>query len=307
MAEASVPGANSTGESSTDESRRVPAPGVAKKRGLRYELLGCGLRGHQLVGTDAAEIRASDAPLVREPGDGLRWHRCLRCDAWLALHRPQDPQRQYPPDPDDVQLPERGKMLRDRFVLRLIAVDRVVHFIVLAALAGGIFTFTHERGHLSPGYHRFLDALQNGVGGPSGPIAGGVLRSLNTAFGVNSRTLWLIGAVVAAYAVLEGVEAVGLWFAKRWAEYLTFTATTLLLLPEIYELTEKISPTKIITMLVNIAVVVYLLVAKRLFGVRGGGRAEAAERERDMGWEALDRVLPGASERGSTGETTSER
>lgn len=280
MAEASAPG-----------EAPMPAPGARAKRGLRYELIGCGLHGHQLVGTDARRVRDTDAPLVREPGDGLRWHRCLRCDAWIALHPPQDPQREFPPEPAEVTLPDRGRVLRDRYVLRLIAIDRLVHFVVLALLAVGVFAFVHERAALSAGYYRFLDALQNGIGGPSG-AGGGMLRTLSRAFGAHSSTLWLIGLAVAAYAVLEGVEAVGLWYQRRWAEYLTFAATTLLLAPEIYELTEKVSPTKIGTMLVNIAVVVYLLVAKRLFGVRGGGRAEAAERERDTGWEALERVLP---------------
>jgi len=36
----------------------------------------------------------------------------------------------------------------------------------------------------------------------------------------------------------------------------------------------------------------YLLFAKRLFGLRGGGRAETAERDRDSGWPALERSLP---------------
>lgn len=92
--------------------------------------------------------------------------------------------------------------------------------------------------------------------------------------------------------MLELVEAVGLWWARRWAEYLTFVATALLLIPEVYELTETISATKIITMLINLAVLAYLLFAKRLFGLRGGGAAEAAEHDRDSGWTALDRTLP---------------
>ena len=102
----------------------------------------------------------------------------------------------------------------------------------------------------------------------------------------------MIGLIIAAYALLEGVEAIGLWRGKRWAEYLTFIATTLLLIPEIYELTGTISPTKIITLVINLAVVGYLLFAKRLFGLRGGGRAEAAERDQDSGWDALERSLP---------------
>ena len=38
---------------------------------------------------------------------------------------------------------------------------------------------------------------------------------------------------------------------------------------------------------INVAIAVYLLYAKRLFGLRGGGGAEARERARDVGWEAL--------------------
>ena len=79
---------------------------------------------------------------------------------------------------------------------------------------------------------------------------------------------------------------------KRWAEYLTFIATTVLLPLEIYELTHSITPFKIIALIVNIAIVVYLLFAKRLFGLRGGAAAEEALRERDVGIEALERVMP---------------
>jgi hypothetical protein len=41
-----------------------------------------------------------------------------------------------------------------------------------------------------------------------------------------------------------------------------------------------------------VAIAVYLLLAKRLFGLRGGGRAEQAERERDTGWPALEAATP---------------
>lgn len=70
-------------------------------------------------------------------------------------------------------------------------------------------------------------------------------------------------------------------------------ATTLLLIPEIYELTGRITLTKIITLVINLAVVLYLLFAKRLFGLRGGAQAETAERTRDVGWQALERSFPG--------------
>src|SRR5581483_10813842 len=95
-----------------------------------------------------------------------------------------------------------------------------------------------------------------------------------------------------AYAVLEGVEAVGLWYQRRWAEYLTFVATIVFLPYEIYELTRSVSALKIVALVVNIAIAVYLLFAKRLFGLRGGAAAEERERERDTGWAALQRTAP---------------
>jgi hypothetical protein len=48
-------------------------------------------------------------------------------------------------------------------------------------------------------------------------------------------------------------------------------------------------------LIINVAVVGYLLFAKRLFGLRGGGRAEAAEYDHDTGWKALERTLPASS------------
>lgn len=267
-------------------------PGCGPRR-ISYELIGCALRGHVLAGQDVASIRPADALVVRER-DGLRWHRCLRCDAWLPARTPAKPTREFLPEPGEMDLPLRGRPLRDRYVLRLIAFDRLVHFLVLALLAGGIFLFARERQVLSDRFFRILDAIQGGVGGRTGATGQGMLGELAKAFNVRESTLWLIGLVVAAYAVLEGVEAVGLWLAKRWAEYLTFVATTMLLIPEVYELTHTVSALKIVALVINLAVVVYLLFAKRLFGLRGGGRVERDERERDTDWSALHRFLPGA-------------
>ena len=85
---------------------------------------------------------------------------------------------------------------------------------------------------------------------------------------------------------------VGLWFAKRWAEYLTFVAITVLVPIEIYELTLGVSVFKVITFAINLAIVVYLLLAKRLFGLRGGHRAELERRREFSGWPAIDRTTP---------------
>jgi uncharacterized membrane protein (DUF2068 family) len=280
------------------ESDRLP-PGTTKPRRFRptfhYELLVCGLMGHELVGTDAAELRAQDAVVAVRGPEGLRWHRCLRCDSWVALPRPRHPSRQVPPDRDDVILPLRGRALRDKIVLRLIAIDRALHFAVLAVIAIAIFLFAANQAELRGPAFKVLTDLQGGLGGPQTAGGHGLIADVRRLFSVQHGTLVKIGSVVLAYAVLEGLEAVGLWLMRRWAEYLTFIATTLLLPVEIYELTHKVSPLKIVTLVLNIAVVVYLLLAKRLFGLRGGARAEREERERDSGWPAIERATPGAA------------
>ena len=257
---------------------------------FHYELIGCGLRGHALLGTDVATLRPEDGLVLREPGDGLRWHRCLRCDSWIPLRPPSQPSRQYLADRSAIELPLRGRPLRDRYVLRLIALDRVVHFLVLGALALVVFLFVAKRSSYSDTFYRVLDAVQGALGGPDGFRGGGIVRELSLAFAAKSSTLYLVGLALAGYAVLEGVEAIGLWLAKRWAEYLTFIATSLLLIPEIYELTGRITTTKVLALVINLAVLAYLLVAKRLFGMRGGGRVEIEAHERDTGWQALERT-----------------
>jgi uncharacterized membrane protein (DUF2068 family) len=120
----------------------------------------------------------------------------------------------------------------------------------------------------------------------------GIAYDVRRLFSVRSGTLTKIGIALSIYALLEGAEAVGLWLGKRWAEYLTFIVTASLLPLEVWELTDRFSVLKVLTMIVNVAVVVYLLLAKRLFGLRGGAGAERAERERDSGWPALERTTP---------------
>ena len=44
---------------------------------------------------------------------------------------------------------------------------------------------------------------------------------------------------------------------------------------------------------VNLAILLYLLFAKRLFGLRGGEEADHAARARDSGWEAFEQLTPG--------------
>ncbi|PRZ41721.1 uncharacterized membrane protein (DUF2068 family) [Antricoccus suffuscus] len=280
------------------ETQVTQPPGAESSRRPRvhYELLGCALHSHELLGpVDAAATGHVDLLTRAEPGGAFTWLRCLRCDAWVPLREADVPApRSGKHAVDDTLMPPlRGRPLRDRFVLRLIAADRVIHFLVLAAVAVSIFLFAQDRVNLHGGYLRILNGLQGAFGGPlSSSARHGLLHDLNQLFAVPTKTLYLYGAGIALYALINGVEAVGLWRSRRWAKYLTLIEVVVLLPIEIHELTISVSPLKALTLALNLAVVAYLLWAHRLLGVRGGGRADRAEMARDTGWEPLYRSTP---------------
>ena len=127
--------------------------------------------------------------------------------------------------------------------------------------------------------HRAASAIASTASSPTSraaPSTGGghahhgLLGEIDKLFTLQSSKLHLFAVVILAYAAIEGIEAVGLWYQRRWAEYLTFVVTASLLPLEVYELTNRLSPLKILAFVINVAVVAYLLYAKRLFGLRGG-------------------------------------
>jgi uncharacterized membrane protein (DUF2068 family) len=261
---------------------------------LHWELLICSVRGHELVGTNAAELRPQDAVFAREDPAGARWYRCLRCDSWLALGAPERPAEDHPPSREEIELPLRGKLLRDKVVLRVIAVDRAFHFLVLVALGVLVLLFAADRATLRETFYKVIADLQGGVAASQSHATHGLLHEIDNAFTTSSSHLHLVGAVLLLYGAVEGIEAVGLWYQRRWAEYLTFVVTASLLPLEIYEIANRATVFKVLALIVNVAVVIYLLRAKRLFGVRGGLAAEHAEDALDQGWDALERTAPPA-------------
>jgi uncharacterized membrane protein (DUF2068 family) len=68
----------------------------------------------------------------------------------------------------------------------------------------------------------------------------------------------VFGAGAIAYGVLELVEGGGLFYRKRWAEWLTVIATSLLVPLEVYELVRHPSWLKAGGVAVNVAIVIYL-------------------------------------------------
>jgi uncharacterized membrane protein (DUF2068 family) len=230
---------------------------------FHWELLACGTAGHALEGTDARQVREQDAVFVREVG-GVRWYRCLRCDSWLPLRPPEAPERDHPPERDSIELPLRGRPLRDKIILRLIAVNRALHFVGLALLALAILVFAANREDVHATVVKVVADLSGGTS-TRGGSEHGLAHQIDNLFTLDSSRLRLFAAIALVYALIEGVEAVGLWYAKRWAEYLTLIVTASLLPVEVYEMAHHLTPFKVLAFVVNVAVVAYLLFAKRLF------------------------------------------
>jgi uncharacterized membrane protein (DUF2068 family) len=274
------------------KTQTAALPGTAPKRkrrpGFVWELIGCAQGGHALVGTRSASLSPDDPHIAREM-DGIRWHRCLRCDSWLPIAAPEVPDRETMPTRDEIELPLRGRPLRDRYVLRLIAVDRALHFVGFLLVAALLLLLAVNRNRYQADVTRLINDFQ-GTDASAKPH--GLLGELRKLTDISTAHLYEGAAAVIFYALLEGAEAVGLWYGKRWAEYLTFLATILLLPVEIYELTEKVSWFKIGALVINLAIAIYLLLAKRLFGLRGGAAHEHEIRAYDSGWAAVERLSP---------------
>jgi uncharacterized membrane protein (DUF2068 family) len=164
---------------------------------------------------------------------------------------------------------------------------------LLTGIAIALFVFVSHRSSLEASYDSIMNSLLGSSGGPAS--LRGWLGHIQRFFLFSPKHLYELGIAATGYAALEAVEMVGLWFSKRWAEYLTFIATCLLLPLEVYELSTKLSTLKIVVFLLNLAVACYLLLAKRLFGLRGGGAAIEARKSSESGWAAFDGATPPVS------------
>jgi uncharacterized membrane protein (DUF2068 family) len=84
----------------------------------------------------------------------------------------------------------------------------------------------------------------------------------------------LFAAAAIGYGLLELVEGAGLFYRKRWAEWLTVVATSLLVPLELYELVRHPSWLKAAGIAVNIVIVAYLYHVVRR---RGRPRASTSD------------------------------
>jgi uncharacterized membrane protein (DUF2068 family) len=212
------------------------------------------------------------ARLHVETALGAAW-RCLRCGGFVL----GEPRAAGPAA--DAPLVPRGRALRDAIILRLLAVERFVKGLFVLAAGYGVIRFRGSRDAVERAFHEDVPLLKpfaDKIGWNLENSA--VVETIRRVIEAESNTLLYVAIALIVYGVLQVIEGTGLWLLKRWGEYFALVATSLGLPIEIYELSERMTWVRVAALVINAAAVVYLLVSKRLFGLRGGHAAYEAER-----------------------------
>jgi len=233
--------------------------------GNRWELVTCALGGHA---TFAPDDEALARRLRGDTAVGPVW-RCLRC-AEFVLGEPRGHGRT-----EDAPTILRGKALRQAIIVRALGAERLLRALLIGLAAYAVWKFRGARGSIQATLDRDLPLLRANGFQVDQMTA---VHELEKALAAKPSTLALLTVALTAYALVEVVEGVGLWLLTRWGEYFAVVATSVFLPLEISELANGVTTTRAVTFTINVAAVVYLLVSKRLFGLRGGRTAYETQR-----------------------------
>lgn len=133
----------------------------------------------------------------------------------------------------------------------MIAIFKFVKGALLLAFAFGALSLLHK--DVASEVERWLDQLRIDA---DNQLIGTLLVKLQL---VHTKELTELSALGAGYAALFLTEGTGLLFRKLWAEWLTIIATSSLMPIEVYELVEKFTAVRLLALLINAAVVLYLI------------------------------------------------
>ena len=256
-----------------------------KKHTRHLETITCGLRGHVTPAARVARLRGLvDSGLGIETED-WRFARCIRCDAWIAIVRPiANPERQSVAEYADIELPRRGEALREAVVMRAIAVNKGLHATIFGLLTILLTAIEFNLGPLKRWAQTVVDQLEKPLRDTGqDPSRSFLVRQLNKILSIHTGGLKILLFTALVYCIVETVEAIGLWREQRWAEYLTVLATAGFLPFEVHELIKKVTVVRVGALAINIALIVWLVWKKRLFGLKLNHDAEMLDRQSLLG------------------------
>ena len=136
--------------------------------------------------------------------------------------------------------------------LRLIAAFKLLKGLVLFAVGVGAIKLLHK--DLAFEVERWADIFR------VDPNNHYIHRALERLSILDGRKLKELSVGTFFYSALLLTEGTGLLLGKRWAEYFTVIATSSFIPLEVYELTKRVSSARLVVLLLNVAVVVYLVI-----------------------------------------------
>jgi len=145
--------------------------------------------------------------------------------------------------------------LPGRTGLEIIAAFKFLEAATLIVVGLGAFGLMNEG--VADAAQDWLEQLALGNGHRIAVAA--AARTLPFLIAATPRHFAALGAGAFLYALVFLVEGIGLWRGKRWAEYLTIGVTTSLLPFEVGAVYHKFTLVRVLTLVVNVAVVAYLV------------------------------------------------
>lgn len=208
-----------------------------------------------------------EAKLHVETPQGDAW-RCLRCGDYVL----GEPIGEGPAENAPIVL--RGPVLRDAFILRILAVERFVRGSLFVVLSYAVHRFENSQTSLKQLFEQDLPAAKPLADKLGIDLEGNfVVRHLRSVLNAHHSTLTVVTLFLLIYGIVQMIEGTGLWMLKRWGEYVAVVATSAFIPLEVYELYDKVTVFRVVAFVFNMAAVIYLVYSKRLFGARGGHAA----------------------------------
>jgi uncharacterized membrane protein (DUF2068 family) len=136
-------------------------------------------------------------------------------------------------------------------LLRLIALFKLVKAALLIAVGVGALKLVHK--DVAAAVEHWVELLR------LDPNNHYIDTALEKASNLTPDKIKQLGLGSMIYAGLFLTEGIGLWLEKNWAEWLTVIITSSLIPIELYEIYRNPTPVKIAVLLINVAIVAYLV------------------------------------------------
>ena len=146
---------------------------------------------------------------------------------------------------------KEGGRRRDKWLLA-IAIFKWFGALVLILVAIGFLKLMHK--DIEAMVMLWADQLRVD---PDNRYLGALLVKLHL---LDEKKIGLLSGATFAYSALFLVQGTGLFFEKRWAEYLTVIATLSFVPVELYELAKRFSVPTFVVLVINLAIALFLTV-----------------------------------------------